>query len=80
VQDTLLIQCELTTMRGQIEQVQGRIQYFEESSDMAQIFLRNRPVASLGARILIVAKACTASHTVLQALAAGILSTLVFGW
>jgi Domain of unknown function (DUF4349) len=86
VQDALSIQRELTTVRGQIEQVQGTIQYLKKSSDMAQISLSIRPVASppkprpLWDPALVVAKAWTASHTVLQSLASAFLSTVVFGW
>ena len=86
VQDALSIQRELTGVRGQIEQVQGRMQYLKQSSDMSQISLSLRPVASppkpppVWDPALIVAKAWNASLAVLQALAAAILSTLVFGW
>ena len=86
VQDALSIQRELTTIRGQIEQVQGRMQYLKQSSDMSQISLSIQPVASppkpppAWDPALVVAKAWTASLTVLQTLAAAILSTLVFGW
>ena len=86
VQDALSIQRELTAVRGQIEQVQGRIQYLKKSSDMAQISLSIRPVASppeprpVWDPTLVVAKAWTASLTLLQSLASAILSTLVFGW
>jgi hypothetical protein len=86
VQDALSIQRELTAVRGQIEQVQGRLQYLKQSSDMSQISLSIQPVASSPKPppawdpALVVAKAWTASLTVLQTLAAAILSTLVFGW
>lgn len=86
VQDALAIQRELTGVRGEIEQVQGRLQYLKQSSDSAQISLSIRPVASPPKPPpawdpgLIVARAWSASLTVLQALAAAILSTLVFGW
>jgi len=46
VQDALSIQRELTAVRGQIEQVQGRMQYLEQSSDMSQISLNIQPVTS----------------------------------
>jgi hypothetical protein len=86
VQDALSIQRELTVVRGQIEQIQGRIQYLKQSSDTSQISLSIRPVASppkpppAWDPALIVARAWTASLAVLQGLAAVILSTLVFGW
>ena len=86
VQDALSIQRELTAIRGEIEQVQGRIQYLKQSSDTSQISLSIQPVATppkpppAWDPALVVAKAWTASLAVLQALAAAILSTLVFGW
>lgn len=86
VQDALAIQRELTGVRGEIEQVQGRLQYLKQSSDSAQISLSIRPVASPPKPPpawdpgLIVARAWSASLTVLQTLAAAVLSTLVFGW
>ena len=86
VQDALSIQRELTGVRGEIEQVQGRMQYLKQSSDTSQISLSISPVASppnpppAWDPALVVAKAWTASLAVLQALAAAVLSTLVFGW
>ena len=86
VQDALSIQRELTAVRGQIEEVQGRMQYLKQSSDMSQISLNIQPVASppkpppAWDPALVVAKAWNASLAVLQALTAAILSTLVFGW
>ena len=64
----------------------GRLQYLKRSSDSAQISLSIRPVASPPKPPpawdpgLIVARAWSASLTVLQTLAAAVLSTLVFGW
>ena len=86
VQDALTIQRELTAVRGQIEQVQGRMHYLKQSSDMSQISLNIQPVTSpakpppVWDPALVVAKAWNASLAVLQALSAAILSTLVFGW
>jgi hypothetical protein len=86
VQDALSIQREHTGIRGQIEQVQGRMQYLNQSSDMSPISLSIRPIASppkpppAWDPALIVAKAWSSSLAVLQALAVAILSTLVFGW
>jgi hypothetical protein len=86
VQDALSIQRELTAVRGQIEQVQGRMQYLKQSSDMSQISLNIQPVTSSPKPppawdpAVVVAKAWNASLAVLQALTAAILSTLVFGW
>ena len=86
VQDALAIQREITGIRGRIEQVQGRMQYLEQSSDTSQISLSIEPVASppkpppAWDPSLVVARAWTASLAVLQTLATAILSTLVFGW
>jgi Domain of unknown function (DUF4349) len=86
VQDALFTQRELTGSRSQIEQVQGRMQYLKQSSDTSQVSLSIMPVASppkpppAWDPALVVTKAWTASLAVLQALAAAILSTLVFGW
>jgi len=86
VQDALSIQRELTAVRGQVEQVQGRMQYLKQSSDMSQISFNIQPFTSppkpppAWDPALVVAKAWDASLVVLQALTAAILSTLVFGW
>jgi hypothetical protein len=86
VQDALTIQRELTTVRGEIEQVQGRMQYLKQSSEMSQISLNIQPVSSppkpppAWDPALVVARSWNASLTVLQTLTAAILSTLVFGW
>ena len=86
VQDALSIQRELTAVRGQIEQVQGRMQYLKQSADMYQISLSIQPVTNppqpppAWDPALVAAKACNASLAVLQALTATVLSTLVFGW
>jgi hypothetical protein len=86
VQDALSIQRELTAVRGQIEQVQGRMQYLKQSSDMSQVSLSIQPLTSppkpppAWDPALVVAKAWNASLAVLQTLTAAILSTLVFGW
>ena len=86
VPDALSIQRELTAVRGQIEQVQGRMQYLEQSSDMSQISFNIQPVASppkpppAWDPALAVAKAWNASLALLQGLTVAVLSTLVFGW
>lgn len=86
VQDALLVERELSDVRGQIEQVQGRIQYLKQRSDFAQISLGIRPVASppkpppAWDPTLVVARAWSASLAVLQTLATVFLSTIVFGW
>lgn len=86
VQDALSIQRELTDVRGQIEQVQGRIKYLDQRSDFSQISLSIRPVASppkprpAWDPTLVVARAWSASLAVLQTLATAVISTIVFGW
>ena len=86
VQDSLSIQSQLTGVRGEIEQVHGRIQYLKQSSDMSQISLNIQPVSSppkpppAWDPALVAARAWTASLGVLQGLTAVVLSTLVFGW
>ena len=86
VQDALSIQRELTVVRGEIEQVQGRIQYLKQSSNTSRISLSIRPVSSppepppTWDPALVVARAWTASLAVLQGLAAAVLTTVVFGW
>jgi hypothetical protein len=85
VNDALAIERELANIRGQIEQVQGRIQYLEERSATSQIALGIHPVVTKApppawnpARV--VAQAWNASLGVLQALATVVLSAVVFGW
>ena len=85
VNDALVIERELANIRGQIEQVQGRIQYLEERSATSQIALGIHPVVTKApppawnpARV--VAQAWNASLGVLQALATAVLSAVVFGW
>jgi hypothetical protein len=86
VNDALSIERELANIRGQIEQVQGRIQYLEERTATSQITVSIQPVARPApsppawnpARV--VEQAWNASLGVLQALATVILSALVFGW
>jgi hypothetical protein len=86
VNDALAIERELAMIRGQIEQVQGRIQYLEERTATSQISLSIQPVARPAppppawnpARV--VEQAWNASLGVLQALATVVLSAVVFGW
>ncbi len=86
VNDALSIERELANIRGQIEQVQGRIQYLEERTATSQITLSIQPVARPAppppawnpARV--VEQAWNASLGVLQALATVVLSAVVFGW
>ena len=86
VNDALSIERELANIRGQIEQVQGRIQYLEERTSTSQITVSIQPVARPAppppawnpARV--VAQAWNASLGVLQGLATVVLSAVVFGW
>jgi hypothetical protein len=86
VDDALAIERELADIRGQIEQVQGRIQYLEQRTDFSQIYLSIQPVADAPpsppgwdpARV--VEQAWSASLGVLQALATAVISAVVFGW
>jgi Domain of unknown function (DUF4349) len=86
VNAALSIQRELTLVRGEIEQVQGRIKYLENRTASSQISLSIQPVPHPGpptpawSAARVVAQAWSASLTVLQALATVILSALVFGW
>jgi Domain of unknown function (DUF4349) len=86
VEEALSIQRELTTVRGEIELVQGRIKYLDQRSTYSQITLNIQPVTSPpppkptwdpGA---VVAQAWDASLSVLQGMATAIISALVFGW
>lgn len=48
VEDILAVQRELSNVRGQIEQIKGRIQYIERTSDMALIDVNLQKVKPLG--------------------------------
>ncbi|HEX5848504.1 MAG TPA: DUF4349 domain-containing protein, partial [Rubrobacter sp.] len=86
VQEALSIQSELTDVRGEIEQVQGRMQFLKQSSDMSRISVNIQPVSNPPkpppawdpARE--VARAWNASLAVLQGVALAVISTVVFGW
>jgi hypothetical protein len=86
VNDALAIERELANIRGQIEQVQGRIQYLEERTATSQITVSIQPVARPAPQppawnpTRVVAQAWNASLGVLQALATVVLSAIVFGW
>ena len=85
VNDALSIERELTIIRGEIEQVQGRMQYLEERTAYSQISLNIQPVArptppSAWSPAHVVSRAWDASLGVLQALATVVLSGIVFGW
>ena len=86
VNAALSIERELTVIRGEIEQVQGRIQYLEDRTASSRISLSIQPVARPAppppawSAARVVAQAWDASLAVLQALATAVLSALVFGW
>ena len=86
VEDTLKVQNELTDVRGQIEQAQGRIQYLEQRTSSSRITLDIQPVTGTAASLSawdpagVVDRAWGASLGVLQAIATVVLSAVVFGW
>jgi nucleotide-binding universal stress UspA family protein len=85
VEDALSIQRELTGIRGQVEEVQGRIQYLEQITASSQISVGILPVAEAPGSpawnpALVAAKAWNASLRVLQGLANAVITALVFGW
>jgi hypothetical protein len=85
VGDALSIERELTNIRGQIEQVQGRIQYLDQRATTSQISLNVQPVPSPPAPpdwspARVVAQSWDASLDVLQTIATAIISAVVFGW
>jgi Domain of unknown function (DUF4349) len=86
VEEALSIQRELTTVRGEIELVQGRIKYLDQHTAYSQITLDIQPVTSPPPSRpawdpgSVAAHAWTASLGVLQAIATALISALVFGW
>lgn len=85
VNDTLRVQRELTTVRGEIEQVQGRIKYLKQRTDSSQINLNIRRAGDAASKIGwdpsgIAARAWNASLAVLQTAATALISVLVFSW
>ena len=85
VNDALSIERELTNIRGQIEQVQGRISYLEKRTALSQITLSIQPVSTPKPQpawdpARVVARAWDASLLVLQTLASAVLSVGAFGW
>ena len=86
VDDALSIERELTDLRGQIEVVQGRIQYLEDRTTTSRIALEIQPVENLAevrpawepARA--VSTAWNASLAFLGTVAGAVLSVVVFGW
>ena len=87
VDDTLTVERELTNIRGQIEEVQGRLKYLESRTANSQIALSIEPLARPAETPghawnpnLVVARAWGASLGVLQGIATVFLSAIVFGW
>ena len=86
VEEALSIQRELTTVRGEIELVQGRIKYLDQRSAYSQITLNIQPVTSPPPPKPtwdpgdVVERAWDASLAVLQVMATAIISAVVFGW
>jgi Domain of unknown function (DUF4349) len=86
VEEALSIQRESTTVRGEIELVQGRIKYLDQRSAYSQITLNIQPVTSPPPPKPtwdpgeVVEQAWDASLAVLQVLATAIISAVVFGW
>lgn len=87
VEDTLTVQRELTGVRGQIEQVQGRLQYLENRTSTSQISLSIQPVPAppppkppAWSPAKAATEAWGASLAVLQAAATAVISAVVFGW
>ena len=85
VEDTLTVERELTDIRGQIEEVQGRIQYLERRTATSEIVLHLEPVAPAPAEepwsaSSVAARAWIASLGVLQAAATAMISAVVFCW
>jgi hypothetical protein len=86
VNAALAIERELANIRGQIEQVQGRIQYLEDRTASSRVSLAIEPVARpkpeppAWSPARVVAQSWEASLAVLQSLATVVLSALVFGW
>lgn len=86
VDDTLAVQRELTNIRGQIERVQGRLEYLEQRTDFSQISLSIQPAAGTAEGrpawdpAGVAAGAWDASLRFLQALATAVISIIAFGW
>ena len=85
VGDALSIDRELTNIRGQIEQVQGRIEYLENRTALSQVTLDIQPVAppkpaTAWSPARVAGEAWSASLAVLRAAATAVISAVVFGW
>lgn len=86
VEDTLAVQRELTQVRGQIEEVQGRLEFLEDRTATSRITLSVEPVPSAAkpepgwSALAVATRAWEASLAVLQAIATALISAVVFGW
>ena len=85
VEDTLTVERELTDIRGQIEEAQGRIQYLERRTATSEIILHLEPVVTAPPQqtwspSAVAARAWDASLGVLQAAATAFISAVVFCW
>ncbi len=85
VEDTLTVERELTDIRGQIEEVQGRIQYLERRTATSEIILHLEPIQHASPQPAwspssVAARAWDASLGVLQAAATAFISAVVFCW
>jgi hypothetical protein len=86
VEEALSIQRELTTVRGEIELVQGRIKYLDQRSAYSQITLNIQPITGPPPPRPtwnpgdVVERAWDASLSVLLVMATAIISAVVFGW
>lgn len=84
VEDTLVVERELTNVRGQIEQAQGRIKFLESRTEFSRISLSvtpvPKPVDPAWQPSRVAADAWEASLAVLQGAATAIITVLVFGW
>lgn len=85
VEGTLTVERELTDIRGQIEEAQGRIQYLERRTATSEIILHLEPVVTAPPQqawspSAVAARSWDASLGVLQAAATAFISAVVFCW
>ncbi len=86
VDDTLTVERELTDIRGQIEEVQGRIQYLERRTATSEIILHLEPIPhapppqQAWSPSSVAARAWDASLGVLQGAATVFIAAVVFCW
>ena len=89
VEDVLSLQRELTTIRGQIERIQGRKRFLERRTDMATIAVSLRLPPVEGSRSVlsggwdpaaVAARGWAASLAVLRGLAEVVIVVIAFSW